>query len=610
MGSSYENLVDRLEDIATRQPNNLALQAPGRSPLTYSELGEQIRYVRRRLSRWGIASGDIIAGAIPSRPEMALACATFPSSSTFAPLDPTLPAEVYFQLLDRLHPTAVLAPKGHDHPIRAAARKHGIAEIDLTDDPQAPAGMFTLELGAPGIPAGRKPVVAANVAFIEASSGTTGRPKLVPAKHRQLLLGAQTFKNWFRVSPNDVGCLITPIHHANGLRSGLLNPLLAGASVVCLPNGDIEAFFDAMERFQLTFLSAGFTVHRAILRRAAEFREVLKKSRIRFVRAGSGRLEPEEVEALEQVFGAPVLTALSTSETNVISADPLPPSQRRRGSVGLPLSNEVAILHEDGRISKESGTGEIVVRGPLVFSGYLDDPELTASSFAGDWFRTGDLGRIDDDGYIYISGRLKEIINRGGVKISPAEIDAAIESMPGVKEAATFGSPHPSLGEEVVAAVVAQANSGIGEAQIIEHVRERLGQTKTPRKIYFVDKLPRTASGKVRRKELPDLLGLKPSAAQDPRPAAPSAPAPAVPCSPLEGALAGLWASLLHVERVDRTDDFFLRGGDSLRGAQLLSQVKALFGVQISIQSLFAEAATVAGMAEKIEALRKVPVRK
>src|SRR4029077_15484581 len=187
-----------------------------------------------------------------------------------------------------------------------------------------------------------------------------------------------------------------------------------------------------------------------ILRRASEFRTAVAQSRFRFMQWAGG-VDLADADRLEQLFGAPVLTGLSSTETSRISHDPLPPRRRKRGSVGLPLVNEVALLDSAGNIRPDGGPCEIVVRWPMVFRGYLDDPELNAASFVGEWFRTGDLGRIDEDGYVYFIGRIKEIINRGGEKISPVEIDLAIESLPGVKEAAAFAIPHPSLGEEMVA---------------------------------------------------------------------------------------------------------------------------------------------------------------
>jgi amino acid adenylation domain-containing protein len=603
LGLEHETLADALEAVAADQPTAPALHVPGRSSLTYGDLGAQIRYVRERLGGWGIAPGHIVAGFMPSRPETAVACATFPSSCTFAPLGATLTTDAYAQLIARMGAHAVLVPKGQDHPISAAARQHDVAEIDVVSDSDAPAGLFTLDLHRKGNPLRATPAARPELAYILVSSGTTGRPKLVPSTHRQTLLYAKVAREWLQYSPSDVGCHLTPIHLGNGLRSGLINPLLAGLSIICLPESDVDAFFNCIEEFQPTCLNAGFTVHRAILRRAPEYREVLRQSRFRFLRSGAGRLRAEEIERLEQAFEAPVLVGFSSVEAAAISHDPLPPRRRKRGAAGLPLANEVAVMDNACQVGATGATGEIVVRGPLVFPGYLDDRELTAASFVGDWFRTGDLGRIDDEGYVHVTGRIKEIINRGGEKISPAEIDAVIESLPGVREAATFGIAHPSLGEEVVAAVVQQGDAAIDEAQVIEHVRCSMGPVKVPRRVYFVDRLPRTANGKVLRRELPHLLGLDRGSTA---PGGDSGPAPEpVSLSPLEGSLAGLWASLLHIANVGRDDNFFLLGGDSLLGTQLLVHVKALFGVELPIQSLFGKAMTVAGMARTIETTRR-----
>ena len=605
IGLEHKNFADALEAIAAQQPAAPAFRVPGRLSLTYGNLGAQIRYLREHLGGWGIAPGDIIAGVLPSRAEMAMACATLPSCCTFAPLGPNLTTDAYAQLIRRMGAHAVLAPQGQQHPIRAAARQNGVAEIDVVSEPDAPAGLFTVNLlrqrrdSLRATPAGRS-----EVAYILVSSGTTGQPKLVPSTHRQTLLYAKAARDWLAYTPQDVGCHLTPIHLGNGLRSGLINPLLAGLSIVCLPESDLDAFFASIEEFRPTCLNASFALLRAILRRAPEYRHALRQNRFRFVRSGAGRLHPEEIDRLEDALGAPVLVGFSSVETTAISHDPLPPRQRKREAAGLPLLNQVAVINDSGRICAKQVTGQLVVRGPLVFPGYLDDPELTAASFSGEWFRTGDLGTIDDEGYIYVSGRIKEIINRGGEKISPVEIDAAIESLPGVKEAATFGIPHPSLGEEVVAALVRQTDTALDEARVIEHVRSRVGPTKTPRKIYFVDFIPRTENGKVLRRELPHRLGLEQSGAA-PSPGLGTA-AGTAPLSPLEGALAGLWASLLKVGSVGRDDNFFLLGGDSLHGAQVIAHVKSLFGVELPIQSLFGEAASVAGMARMIETIRKM----
>jgi oxalate---CoA ligase len=274
-------------------------------------------------------------------------------------------------------------------------------------------------------------------------------------------------------------------------------------------------------------------------------------------------------------LGAPLLVALTSTESSAIAVSPLPPRERRRGSVGLPMVNEVRIRGDDGRFCPSGEIGEIVVQGPLVFDGYLDDPDLNAVSFTDGWLRTGDLGWLDADGYLFLSGRAKDIINRGGEKISPVEIDAAIQSVDGVRAAAAFGIPHPTLGEELVAAVVREPGANITESDVIERVRQQMGIARLPRCIWFVDELPRTDTGKIRRPELARRFAAEAPLTGGERTSAPLAR------SPTEAALCGLWSSVLDGRIVRSSDDFFLAGGDSLRGARLLTSVKAVFGVEL-----------------------------
>jgi hypothetical protein len=263
-------------------------------------------------------------------------------------------------------------------------------------------------------------------------------------------------------------------------------------------------------------------------------------------------------------------------------------------------------MSESGPTRTAGKVGEILVRGPMVFDGYFDDAQATAAAFVDGWFRTGDVGRLDEEGYLYVVGRIKEIINRGGVKISPMELDAAIEAIPGVRAAATFAIPHQTLGEEVAVAVVREGDAALEASDIIDQVRQRVGPKRVPRQIYFVDALPRTDSGKVRRSELPRLLGLDQVDAMASGKSAVGAPEPAH--SALEAALVGLWSSVLQVSGIGVNDDFFVLGGDSPRGTRLLASVKAVFGVDLPIELLQKDAATVAGMARTIEGMRLAKV--
>jgi acyl-CoA synthetase (AMP-forming)/AMP-acid ligase II/acyl carrier protein len=593
------NIGRALEALAANQPAAPAIHVPGRPALTYADLGAQIRYVRERLAGWDITRNDLIAGVIPSRPEMAVACATIPAAATFAPLNPALTPAKYAEALARLRPKLLVVPNEVDHPIRGAARQCGVAEAGLTAEPGAPAGMYKLDVIRSDAslvgPASSRP----DWACVVTTSGTTGRAKLVPMSHRQLQLYSRAVGDWFRLTASDIGANIVPLHQ-QGVDTGLLVLLLRGASVACLPESDIDAFYAALGEYRITWFTAGPAIHRAILRRAPDFRGIIGRNTLRSMRVGSGRLEPDEMDRIEQALGAPLSMSFGMTEARLISSTALPPGRRKPGSVGVPLCNEVVVRRDTGAVCGPEEAGEIFVRGPLVFDGYFDDAHATAAAFVDGWFRTGDLGRFDADGHLYLAGRKKDIINRGGEKISPAEIDAAIEALTGVRAAATFAVPHPTLGEEIAAAVVKHSGAKIEESDIIERVRQRMGPLRVPRRIYFLDELPRTDSGKLRRAELPRLLGLDRPAAL---PTGETPPESAV-LSPVEAALAGLWATVLQVKSVGAHDDFFLLGGDSLRGARLLTAVKAVFGVELPIQMLFREAATVAGMVRTIETLR------
>ncbi|MGZ8156213.1 MAG: AMP-binding protein [Burkholderiales bacterium] len=459
--------------------------------------------------------------------------------------------------------------------------------------------MFTLELARQQASLARESPSRPDWAYVLTTSGTTGRRKLVPRSHRQLALYAQSLSECYHVAANDVGCHLVPMHHSHGLDAALMIPLQRGASVVCLPEFDIQGFFAALDEYRVTWLTAVFTVYREILRRAPDFCEAVAKNRLRFMRVGSGCLGPDEIDRIERTFGAPLLMGFGMTEARMITHDPLPPRMRKRGSVGVPLRNQVAIMSEAGAICATGYVGEVVVRGPLVFDGYFDDAQATAAAFVDGWFRTGDLGRFDEDGFLYLVGRIKDLINRGGEKISPVEIDAVIESHPDVYAAATFGVPHPTLGQEVVAAVVRKSDAAVGESEIIDRVRAQMGPLRTPRCIYFLDELPRTDSGKIRRSELSSRFGAKWMHASSIGET--SVPATQHSESPLEAALTGLWSSVLEVSPVGMDDDFFLLGGDSLRAARLLTAVKSLFGIDLPIESMFHGAATVAGMARTIE---------
>ena len=340
MNDLDQDIGQALEHLARSQPTAPAIHVPGRTTLTYADLGAQIRYVRERLGNWEIGRGDIVAGVIPLRPEMAVACATVPAAATFAPLSPGFTTDIYAELLTRLRPKALLVPANFDHPVRLAARRCGVAEIELFPDPSAPAGMFTLELARQQASLAREASSRPDWAYLLTTSGTTGRPKLVPWSHRQVALFAQHLGDCLLLTPNDVGCHLVPMHHSHGLAVALMNPLLRGTSVVCLPESDIDGFFVALDEYRITWLTAVPTVHREILRRAPDFPDAVDRNRLGLMLVGAGGLDFEEIDRIERTFEAPLLGGFGTTEARMITTESLLPRTRKRGSVADSCSSQ------------------------------------------------------------------------------------------------------------------------------------------------------------------------------------------------------------------------------------------------------------------------------
>jgi acyl-CoA synthetase (AMP-forming)/AMP-acid ligase II len=310
---------------------------------------------------------------------------------------------------------------------------------------------------------------------------------------------------------------------------------------------------------------------------------------LRFVLSASAALPVALAEQLERTLGVPVLQGYGMTETGVVAQNPLPPGRSRIGSVGLPASNEFAILAEDGRRLAPGQMGEIIVRGPEVFAGYEGDPAASAEAFFEGWFRTGDLGHVDDDGFLYIDGRVKELINRGGFKVSPSTVDAALRLHPDVEDAITFGVPHETLGEDVVAAVVVREAVDIGARAIRDFAFQKLAPFMVPSRIVVVAQLPRAASGKVKRDDIAALL--RPRLKPEFRP----------PRGEREALVARLFGEVLGVEAVGAFDNFFELGGDSLRGAQLVGRINEDARAGLDVASLF-RCPTVAEFAEELGA--------
>jgi acyl-CoA synthetase (AMP-forming)/AMP-acid ligase II len=486
----------------------VALSAPGRAGLTYAGLRDLTQATVASLNGLGVGRGDAVAIVLPNGPEMAAAFVAIAAGATTAPLNPAYTADEFAFYLADLEARLLVVQAGSDSPVVAVARRLGVPIAELVVPEGAPAGVFELR-GAPGVTASPGLAGPDDVALVLHTSGTTSRPKIVPLTHGNVCASARHIAASLALTPADRCLQVMPLFHIHGLIAAVLSSLQAGASVVCTPGFNALAFFAQLAEFRPTWYTAVPTMHQAILGRAARNREAIAAAPLRFIRSSSASLPPQVMTELEATFGVPLIEAYGMTEAaHQMASNPLPPRPRYAGSVGVAAGPEVAIMDEQGTLLPPGATGEVVIRGPNVTPGYRNNPAANAAAFTNGWFRTGDQGVLDEAGYLRLTGRLKEIINRGGEKISPREVDEVMLDHPAVDQVVTFAVPHPKLGEDVAAAVVLKPGATVTERELQKFVGGRLADMKVPRRIVFLDEIPKGATGKLQRIGLAAKLGL------------------------------------------------------------------------------------------------------
>ncbi len=498
-----------IERIAAGSDDAAAIGAPGRPVLTYGGLREQMRSTAARLNGLGLGRNDRIAIILPNGPEMASAFVSVAAAATTAPLNPAYRAEELDFYLADIGAKALLVGRDETGPSIAVAEKLGIAVLRLSFDAAEPAGTFTIDGPSVGPAVAIGAAEDDDIALLLHTSGTTSRPKLVPLSHANLAASANNVAASLALTPQDRCLNIMPLFHIHGLIAAVLGSLRAGASVFCTPGFNALKFFAWLSDINPTWYTAVPTMHQAILARAPRNAAAIAASKLRFVRSSSSSLPAQVMAELETAFRCPVIEAYGMTEaTHQMTSNPLPPAPRKPGSVGLAAGPEVAIMAADGRMLPAGSQGEIVIRGPNVTAGYEKNPEANRSAFAHGWFHTGDQGIMDGEGYVRVTGRLKEIINRGGEKISPLEVDEVLMDHPAIAQVVTFAMPHDKLGEEVAAAVVLREGQAASEADIRGFAASRLADFKVPRKVLILEEIPKGATGKLQRIGLAAKLGL------------------------------------------------------------------------------------------------------
>ena len=496
--------MDAIIDLLRGEANAPAVSALSRRGITHGELRAQTAAFGRQLRAADIGPDDRVALVLPNGPAMAAAFVGFAPWCATAPLNPAYKPDEFAFYLEDLDARGLVVADGTDSVAVEVAKSRGIRVLRLRES--RTAGAVHLD----GIGEARaEPRGDDAIGLILHTSGTTSRPKMVPLSQANLAASARNIARTLHLVPGDRCLNIMPLFHIHGLMAPVLASLSAGGEVVCSPGFDALRFFSWLADTEPTWYSAVPTMHQAILARSGRNEEAVRGNRLRFIRSSSASLPTTVMASLEKVFDAPVIEAYAMTEAaHQMCSNPLPPAARKPGSVGPAAGPEVAILDDRGRGLPAATEGEIAIRGPNVTTGYLNNPEANAGAFHGDWFRTGDQGVMDDDGYIRVTGRLKEIINRGGEKIAPLEVDEVLLAHEAVAQACTFALPHARLGEDVAAAIVLVDGADVTDRDLRNFVAERLADFKTPRRFAFVDEIPKGPTGKIQRIGLAKALGL------------------------------------------------------------------------------------------------------
>ncbi|HXP18164.1 MAG TPA: AMP-binding protein [Streptosporangiaceae bacterium] len=491
--------------LAGGEPSSPAFIVPDDGQvLSYAQVADRIGTLAGRLAAAGVRPADRVAIALPNGPEFVqLLLAITAAGAAAAPLNPAYTASEFTFYLQDIAPRLFLMPASR--PAAAAEAATATATSVLTVGPADDGPPELLAAGEPARAAiSFEPGRPGDVAIVLHTSGTTSRPKQVPLLHRNLMASTRTIAAHYLLGPSDVSFCVMPLFHVHGLVASAFATLSTGGAVVVPRRLTPHRFWPQARAAGATWMSAGPTLHQMILDRADD---AGPPATLRFVRSCSSALSPALLERAESVYGVPMLEAYGMTEaSHQMASNPLPPAPRVPASVGVPTGTEIGVVDAGGRFLPDGTAGEVVIRGPGVMPGYVNNPAATAEAFFGDWFRTGDRGVLRD-GYLYLEGRLKEMIIRGGENISPAEIEQVLLSHPAVSDAVCFGVPDEKYGELVSAAVTLTGDTAAGD--LISYCGQRLAQFKVPATIHVLPEIPRTATGKIQRRRVAEFVGLR-----------------------------------------------------------------------------------------------------
>ncbi|MCZ6587230.1 MAG: AMP-binding protein, partial [Alphaproteobacteria bacterium] len=590
---TIDNVLSR---FAVSRPDAPAVIFSGGEVLNYGALAAQVALLRERLLSHGVRATDRVALMVPRGGDAVAAFFAVIGCATLVPVERDISGTEFEDLMSRMGIGFLVTTADCPPAIADVARKGQVKIVKADPPDRAQPSKYDAPVFDPSMLETSPDIGPNSIALLLRTSGTTGRSKIVPVTHFNSLSAAEKIVQWFDLSAEDRCLSLMPLYHSHGICVGMLTPFWSGGSTIMPNELSVQHIVDLIENQSPSWVTGAASFYRMILAYAKDEIRKIDAPTLRFLRAASEALSPADAAAVERLLDIPMITSYGMTETqSQIVAKPLANGESCIGSVGLPVTAEIAVLDEAGAVRSE-GKGEVLVRGDGVFAGYLDDPEATAAAFHEGWFQTGDFGRIEIDGSLSLCGRLKEIISRGGEKFAPAEIDNVLATHPDVAEAVTFPVPHPSLGEIPAAAVVLKAGARVSEEALVGFLRERLADFKVPARIVFVDEIPKSAVGKIQRGQLARVLGIDRMIGGQLHQDTAKGREP----TELEYGLQRLWKKALRVEHVGLNDNFFMLGGDSLQALELFLQIEREIGRRVPLSILY-EATTVAEMAACIE---------
>ena len=502
------------ELVLSINKSNVFVQSPDETDTTYSELMSYMADTHIKLSFLKISKEDKVAIVLGNGSAMACTFIAIAANYTSCPLNPSYTKEEFKFYYDDLKVKAVIIEENKSIEAREAAKELDIRVINLKEKTKSRSIELDIKIDIKNKDEYLTESNQDDIAMILHTSGTTSRPKMVPLSQKNLLASASNIANTLNLNEKDKCLNIMPMFHIHGLIAAILAPIYKSGTIITPSGFDALKFFRWIDEFKPTWYTAVPTMHQAILSRAPRNIDIIKNNQLKFIRSSSASLPSTVMKSLEKAFNTCVIESYGMTEaTHQMTSNPLPPNKRKAGSVGLAAGPEVALLKNNKIIYNNKAnkdiTGQIIIKGENVTAGYINNPKANSESYVNGWFLTGDEGIFDKDGYLRITGRLKEIINRGGEKISPKEIDEILMEHEYIQQAVAFSVPHEKLGEDLYAAVILRENRSINENELKDYCRKRLTQFKIPKKILIVDEIPKGATGKLQRIGLHEKLGIK-----------------------------------------------------------------------------------------------------